>query len=91
MSYPIANYGRQANKKYSEGYTDWKWESIHVKDLNNIKEAVVACGIFSICEADVEYVALKGQNPPKWLKSINLSSIRRWYSVRMEKLVERRS
>lgn len=47
MSYPITNYGRQANKNYSEGYTDWKWESTHVKDLNNIKEAGVAYGMLS--------------------------------------------
>lgn len=62
MICPVTICDKPVNDNYSKGYTVFKWEPIHIKDLKYVKEARKECLSsyeFSICEAVVKYMVFK--------------------------------
>lgn len=47
LIYPVTVCFKPATVNYYEGYADYKWEPIHMRDLKDIKEAMVSYGIHS--------------------------------------------
>ena len=44
-TYPVTTSEKAANTQYPKGYTEFKWGPKHLKDLKNIKQAVVSYGM----------------------------------------------
>lgn len=49
MINPATISEKLTNIKYPERYTECKWEPLHMKELRDIKEAIVSYGIHSAC------------------------------------------
>lgn len=41
-TYPVTISEKPANSNYPKGNTEYKWETMHMKDLKDIKQAVVS-------------------------------------------------
>lgn len=46
-TYPVITAGKPANTQYPKGYTECKCKPIHMRDLKDIKQAVVSYGMHS--------------------------------------------